>query len=247
MLVLDGLAVELDAHLRRLDASLSSLFDARLPTDIRQTVTERARAVRHGKLRLTVVPNRRTLSTTIATTEVAPPFVFPDRESAVALRSVAVDGGLGPHKWADRALLEGAEAAAPGTVPLLLDGDGWILEASRGSVFAASDGILLTPPVDGRILPGIARQRVIEVAAAQGLETREERLDLAELHRGEAFLAGSVRGVEPVRSVDGLDLPRLDEICARIATGLKRRWLAIPQAGLAAVVSVGRRGDPPAR
>jgi para-aminobenzoate synthetase / 4-amino-4-deoxychorismate lyase len=247
MLVLEGSPVELDAHLRRLGASLISLFDASLPADTRQRVVERARAVRHGKLRLTIIPNRRALSATIATTEVARPLVFPDREAAVALRSVVVEGGLGSHKWADRALLEAAETAAPDAVPLLVDGDGWVLEASRGSVFATNEGALLTPPADGRILPGIARQRVIELATAQGVETREEKLTPADLHRGEAFLAGSVRGVEPVRSVDGFALPCLDEVCARIATGLKRRWLPVPQAGSAAVVSVGRRGGPPAR
>jgi para-aminobenzoate synthetase/4-amino-4-deoxychorismate lyase len=247
MLVLEGRAVELDAHLRRLDASLSSLFGAKLPRDTRQTVIERASAVRHGKLRLTIVPAKRALAATISTAEIARPLVFPDRTAAIPLRSVVVDGGLGPHKWADRALLEGAEAMTPGTVPLLLDREGWVLEASRGSVFAATEGRLLTPPADGRILPGIARQRVIEVAIALGIETREERLTLAELRCEEAFLAGSVRGVEPVRSVDGLELPRLDEIGARIASGLQRRWLPVPQAGPAAVVSIGRRADRPAR
>jgi para-aminobenzoate synthetase/4-amino-4-deoxychorismate lyase len=247
MLVLEGRPVELEAHLRRLDASLSSLFGAELPRGIRQKVASRARRVEHGKLRITVTPAKPALAATISTAEVERPLVFPAREAAVALRGVVVDGGLGAHKWADRALLEGAEAVAPGTVPLLVDREGQVLEASRGSLFSVLDGALLTPPADGRILPGIARRRVLEVAAAQGIETREESLTIAGLRAGEAFLAGSVRGIEPVRSVDGVDLPVLEEIAAEIATGLKRRWLRVPRAGSAATVAVGRRGDPRAR
>jgi para-aminobenzoate synthetase/4-amino-4-deoxychorismate lyase len=241
MLVLDGRAVELEAHLRRLDASVSSLFGAELPRGTHGNVVSRARPIEHGKLRLTVVPAGRTVSATISTTELERPLVFPAREAAVALRSVAVDDGLGAHKWADRALLEGAEAVEPGTVPLLLDRDGWVLEASRGSVFAARGGRLLTPPSDGRILPGIARRRVIEVAAAQGVETQEARLSLDDLRAAEVFLAGSVRGVEPARSVDGFELPRLDEVGRRLASGLRRRWLQVPQAESAANVAIGRR------
>jgi len=248
MLVLAGRPVELEAHLRRLDASLASLFGANLPPATRREVVERARPVEHGKLRVTVVPDKRPFAATIATTEVARPLVFPDREAAVELRSVVVDGGLGAHKWADRSLLEAAERdGTPGAVALLLDRDGWVLEASRGSVFSVQDGKLITPPIDGRILPGIARRGAIEVAAAQGFETREEMLTLADLLEGEAFLAGSVRGIEPVSRIDGRDLAAVYLTSSRIAGGLKRRWLRVPQAGSAATVAIGRRGDPRAR
>lgn len=247
MLVLDGRPVELEAHLRRLDASLSSLFGAELPRGTRREIVSRARRVEHGKLRITVIPAAPAPAATISTAEVERQLVFPAGEAAIALRGVVVDGGLGAHKWADRALLEGAEAVAPGSVPLLVDREGQVLEASRGSLFSVRDGTLLTPPADGRILPGIARRRVIEVAVAQGIETCEERLAIADLGAGEAFLAGSVRGIEPVLSVDGIDLPALDEVGAEIATGLKRRWLRVPQGGSAATVAIGQRADQPAR
>lgn len=247
MLVLDGRPVELEAHLRRLDASLASLFGAELPPSTRRKVIGRARPIVHGKLRVTIVPAERALAATISTTELARPLVFPGREAAIELRSVVVDDGLGAHKWADRTLLEGAEAAAPDKVPVLLDRDGRVLEASRGSVFAVRDGKLLTPPADGRILPGIARRRVIEVAAAKGIETHQEKLTLADLRAGEAFLAGSVRGVEPVRSVDGRALPAVGGTSSRIAGELRRRWLQVPRVGSAATVAVGRRVGPLAR
>lgn len=249
MLVLDGRPVELDAHLERLAASLSTLYSARLPTAARAAVLDNASQVRHGKLRLTVIPRAGApLITRIATTEVEAGKVFPSADRGAALRSFVVDGGLGDHKWADRRLLErAAVAASPGELPLLLDDDGAVLEAARGSVFCAVDGVLMTPPIDGRILPSIARRQAIEVARAEGIETREQRLRLDDLHRGETFLAGSVRGVEPARRLDGVDLPCLGKLSARIAAGLRRRWLPAPQGESVAVLAGERRAGPLAR
>jgi para-aminobenzoate synthetase/4-amino-4-deoxychorismate lyase len=249
MLVLDGRPVELDAHLERLAASLSTLYSARLPAAARDAVLGNARQIRHGKLRLTVVPRVDGPPVTrIATTEVEINEIFPSPDRGAALRSFVVDGGLGDHKWADRRLLErAAVAASPGELPLLLDGDGSVLEAARGSVFCAVDGGLVTPPTDGRILPSIARRQAIEVARAEGIEVREGRLTLDDLRRDETFLAGSVRGVEPVRRLDGVNLPRLGKLSAQIAAGLRRRWLPVPRGESVAVLAGGRRAGLPAR
>lgn len=248
MLVLDGRPVELDAHLERLAASLDALFEAESPNDVRELVLDRAQGIQHGRLRLTVVPVNGRLKAEVAATEVEPVQVFPSPDQGIALRSVVVTGGLGAHKWADRRLLEHASAtAAAGELPLLVDTDGTTLEASRGSVFAAGDGWLATPPTDGRILPSIARRQAIEVARAEGIEAREERLTVDDLRRGEVFLAGSVRGVEPVRSLDGVELGAPGEVSARIAAGLRRRWLRVPQGESVAVVAGGRRDGPLAR
>ncbi|HEX3561716.1 MAG TPA: aminotransferase class IV [Solirubrobacterales bacterium] len=248
MLVVEGRPVELDSHLERLAGSLRALYDAELPAGARGAVLARGSGVRHGKLRLTVAPAGGRLRTRIATTEVEAGKVFPAPERGVALRSFVVEGGLGDHKWADRRLLERAGAAAPrGTLPLLVDTDGAVLEAARGSVFLAGEGRLATPPTDGRILPSIARRQAIEVARAQEVDTRERRLTLSDLYHGEVFLAGSVRGVEPVRSLDGLELPRPGELSGRIAAGLRRRWLRVPQGEPVAVGAGERPTGPPAR
>lgn len=250
MLVLDGRPVELEAHLERLATSLEALFSAAPPAGTQADVLARARSVHHGKLRLTVAPGRDgQMATEIATTEVGRAEVFPSRERGISLRSFIVEGGLGAHKWADRQLLDRAAAKTlPGEVTLLVDADGAALEASRGSVFLARRGQLVTPPTDGRILPSIARRQALEVARAEGIETHEERLTLDDLRGGgDVFLAGSVRGIEPVRSLDGTDLTPQGEISPRIASGLRRRWLRVPQAEPVAVVVAGRRAGPPAR
>ena len=250
LLVVDGQLVELEAHLERLNSSLDTLYEADLPRGATNEAIARARAIRHGKLRLTVAPvDDGKLEAQIATSEVEAEKVFPDPERGACLRSVVVDDGLGDHKWADRRLLEDAAAAQPGELPLVVDRDGAVLEASRGSVFAVlAGGRLRTPATDGRILPSIARQRVLDVAREAGIEVDEDTLTLAELGDArEVFLAGSVRGVEPVRSLDGVELAQPGEISARIAAGLRGRWLGVPRGGSAAAVAAGRPGGPPAR
>jgi para-aminobenzoate synthetase/4-amino-4-deoxychorismate lyase len=111
-------------------------------------------------------------------------------------------------------------------VPLLVDHGGAVLEVSRANVFAVRGETLETPPADGRILPGIARRRVAKAAEAAGLQIRETELTIGDLMAAdEVFLAGSVRGVEPVRAVDGVELARQDGAGARIAAELKRAWM----------------------
>jgi branched-subunit amino acid aminotransferase/4-amino-4-deoxychorismate lyase len=248
MLVLKGRPVELQAHLDRLAASLAALFGAPLPDDARSGILAHSHGVNHGKLRVTIAPDAERMTTEIATTAVEPNSVFPSRGPGIALRSFVVEGGLGAHKWADRRLLIQAEAEAqPGELSLLVDADGAALEAARGSVFQIRDGCLGTPPTDGRILPSIARAQALEVARAEGIETTEETLSLDDLRRGGLFLAGSVRGIEPVGALDGEDLAPPGEISARIAAGLRRRWLRVPQAEPVAVVVAGRRAGRRAR
>ena len=145
---------------------------------------------------------------------------------AVSLRSLTLAGGLGAHKWADRSLLDEAQAGLPAdTLPLLVDADGTVLEASRANVFAVREGRLLTPPTDGRILPGVTRMRVLEIAAAMGVETDETALSTDDLlSADEVFLSGSVRGVEPVDRLDGIALATGGEVGSAIAAELWESW-----------------------
>jgi para-aminobenzoate synthetase/4-amino-4-deoxychorismate lyase len=250
MLVLDGKPVELDAHLERLAGSLIALYGEALPSDAADLVREEAGDLEHGKLRITMAPraDEAPLEIRILTSPVDSAAVFPESARGIALHSFSVEGGLGEHKWADRRLLEHAESGLPpGELALLVDSDGSALEASRASLFAVGDGWLATPPADGRILPGIARRRTIETARSAGIEVREESLPLASLNGYEIFLAGSVRGIEPVRALDGISLAGPGEISARVAAGLRRRWLPAAQGESVAVLAGGRRAGRPAR
>jgi branched-subunit amino acid aminotransferase/4-amino-4-deoxychorismate lyase len=99
---------------------------------------------------------------------------------------------------------------------LIEDADGQVLETDRANLFAVTGGMIRTPPADGRLLPGVTRAAVLECASAAGLA-----VDLVPLTRrdlttaSEAFVTNSVRGVLPVRSVTGTELPVEREFQAR--------------------------------
>lgn len=224
LLVAGGRPVEPEAHLARLAASLRELFGAALDGTAGELVATEAAGLRLGRLRLDAKSRNDGIELAARRVEIDPAAVFPER--ATALRSLLVPGGLGSHKWADRALLERAEAEMPdGAAALLVDTDGSVLEASRASVFAVRAGVLVTPPLDGRILPGVARTAAIEVAREAGLEVREESLPAADLTAAEeVFLTGSVRGIEPAASLDGAALQSPRRLMRLVAEGLRDRW-----------------------
>ncbi len=243
MLVLDGRPVELNAHLARLESSLETLFPDRTPADLSQLDVP-SESGRYGSfsdgtsgagegdalhgIRVTVAPDAGSgleARTLLRAVERQPAL----GTSPISLHSLAVPGGLGPHKWVDRTLLDEAQAPLPeGALPLLVDEDGSVLEASRANVFAVRDDVLLTPPLDGRILPGVTRMRVLELAATGGLETDEIELSVDDLLAAdEVFLTGSVRGVERVRALDGTALRDDGEVTSQIAAELRQAWLDV--------------------
>ncbi len=230
LLILDGKPIELEPHLERLGWSVRELFGAELPAGVRELVRERATPLPVGRLRLTVAPrDDGSLGMAAVTAVVNPDDLFPSWERAISLRPFVIPGGLGAHKWADRDGLAWTEAGeAKGALPLVLDTGEEVLEASRANVFAVEEGVLLTPPADGRILPGVARARAIETAGSLGLEVREVRLGVERMiAAGEAFLTGSVRGIEPVRSVGEAELGPPGEAVTELAAVMKRGWMGV--------------------
>lgn len=228
LLVFEGSPIELEAHLARLSSSVRELFDADLPQDARALALQHAAPLRLGRLRLTVAPGPSgAMSAEVVTAKVQAQAVFPGWERAISLSPFVIPGGLGAHKWADRAGLAWTESAEPeGGLPLVMDVGGEVLEASRANVFAVEGQALVTPALDGRILAGVARRRAIEAAGAVGIEVREQALSIDRLIGAEgAFLTGSVRGVEPVRSVGGAELPQTGEAVSALAAEMKRAWL----------------------
>ncbi len=229
LLVADGAPIELDAHLARLAHSARALYDAAPPPEARELILSHAAGTALGRLRLNAVPDGSgALAAAVATADVDPALVFPGWERAVVLNVLSVPGGIGGHKWVDRDLLAAAEHDDPNAVPLVVDGDGTALEASRAHVFAVRAGTILTPPADGRLLPGVARAAAIEVAIAAGIELREQRLSLDDLVAAdELFLTGSVRGVEPVRTIGDRPERSPGPATPVVAAALRRRWLEL--------------------
>jgi para-aminobenzoate synthetase/4-amino-4-deoxychorismate lyase len=112
-------------------------------------------------------------------------------DTPARLAPFALPGGLGAHKWRDRQLLDALAAHRPGTVPLLVDTDGCVLEAAYANVWIVEGDALVTPPADGRILPGVTRAALL----AQAPGAQEEPVELTRLQRADAiFLTSSIAG-----------------------------------------------------
>ncbi|HVY96477.1 MAG TPA: aminotransferase class IV [Solirubrobacterales bacterium] len=220
ILVVAAEPVWLDAHLARMRGSLERLYGATLPSEAAELARERAAGYPLGRLRVDAVPANGGVRLSASAAAVPAALVFPPVGQGVELRSAPLPGGHGAHKWVDRSRLPVSE---PGSLPLLLDEGGEVLEATRASVFAVCDGTLLTPRADGRILPGITRAAALEVARQEGLEVAERRLWLDDLlNAEECFATGSVRGVEAVAAIDGAAVAR-GEITRLIGSRLAER------------------------
>ncbi len=87
---------------------------------------------------------------------------------------------------------------------LMLNEQGLVVECTGDNIFIVRGRRLLTPPAWVGILEGITRGAVMEVAAAAGLEVREEvftRLDV--WTADECFLTGTAAEAIPVVECDG--------------------------------------------
>src|SRR6185295_19839873 len=94
------------------------------------------------------------------------------------------------------------------------------------------DGTLVTPPADGRILPGVTRRRVLLLAAELDIPVREEAVPFDRLGAADGmFLTGAVRGIEPVRGCDGTVVGPDEEITPLLARELRRYWERDADAG----------------
>lgn len=230
LLVADGRAVRAAAHLDRLAASAGEVFGQDLPADLPTAIRDAAAPLALGRMRIDLLPEgdgaSPALRFEIVAAPIDPAIFFPSRADGADVRTVRHPDWAGAHKWADRDWLEAREAELGEVVPLILGADDEVLEAGRANLFLVTDGTLVTPPADGRILPGTARASTLELAAELGIPTSERPLHLADLEAADdLFLTSSLRGIRPVRSLDGTPLERSDPLVERLATALRRDWL----------------------
>jgi para-aminobenzoate synthetase / 4-amino-4-deoxychorismate lyase len=200
LLVAGGQTRGLDDHLARLASSVRTLYGKELPASLRGELADCLAARPDGRLRITVRPVGGPLQATVEVVPLGP------AQATVTLRPVTVPRGLGAHKYRDRRLLAalgGREQLPPNGQLLLTDETGELLETDRGSVFAVIDGVLLTPPADGRVLPGTTRAAVLRAARAAGLRSGKKPLTLGELAEAtEVFVTNAVAGLVPVTAID---------------------------------------------
>jgi branched-subunit amino acid aminotransferase/4-amino-4-deoxychorismate lyase len=143
-----------------------------------------------------------------------PPPV-PPGGAVVGFAGLRIDGDpLARHKtlnyWSRRLAYEQARTQGADEVVLFgAYGNYW--EGSRTNLFLIRRQMLVTPGLDGPVLPGIMRALVLELAASVGLKPAladrgVSRDDL--LRADEVFLTNAVRGIIPVGCIMNNPSPR---------------------------------------
>jgi para-aminobenzoate synthetase/4-amino-4-deoxychorismate lyase len=171
--VRDGTPVELDRHLQLLSSSAEELYGSRPPADLQYRIFAQASG-HDGRLRVSLSPHGE------VELERAPAGASRQYTSVAPFVLV---GGLGPHKWTDRRLIDGLTGAAgDGVLALIVDSYGAVLEATWANVLIEERGELISPPHDGRFRSGVGARRFL---------FREEPVDLDRLLAADAVILTS--------------------------------------------------------
>ncbi|MCG8568212.1 MAG: branched-chain amino acid aminotransferase [Desulfobacterales bacterium] len=138
----------------------------------------------------------------------------------------AVKGGVGEFKTAGNyaaSLYAGEDAKKEGYAQVLwLDGveRKYIEEVGAMNIFFVIDGELVTPELNGSILPGITRYSVLAMARKWGMTVSERKISIDELFKAsedgrltEAFGSGTAAVISPVGEI------RYDEKIMNIGDG----------------------------
>jgi para-aminobenzoate synthetase/4-amino-4-deoxychorismate lyase len=129
--------------------------------------------------------------------QVSPMPATPDGPVMVALARHPVDPSdfRLVHKTSNRGFFQEARQAAGSFEIALIDRDGFLTEGSFTSLFIERGGVLITPPLERGLLPGVLRAELIETGRAI-----EGDLTPADLGRG-FFIGNALRGLIPAVAV----------------------------------------------
>ena len=95
-------------------------------------------------------------------------------------------------------------AVDAGAVETLLFRDGKLTEASASNVFVIKNGVLLAPPKDNLVLPGITYDVVLEIARAREFEVEVREISEAETRGAdEIWVTSSTKEVLAITTLDG--------------------------------------------
>ncbi|MBI5673898.1 MAG: aminotransferase class IV [Nitrospirae bacterium] len=96
------------------------------------------------------------------------------------------------------------EAKKAGVFETILVRDGFVMEGALSNVMAIQDGVVMTAPEGPRILSGVTRTVVLELAKKDDIVIEERFIPLDVLyHADEVFLTGTTLEVLGVVQIDG--------------------------------------------
>ncbi len=236
-----GRPFELDAHLNRLDRSARELSlvqpytRAQWTAWIQQGIRDAGYAEAKVYLQITrgVAARDHAFPSNIAPTVVMTirelaPFPVKVREAGVIAKTCEdLRWGRCDIKSVNLLanVLAREEAKRAGVFEAILVKDGLVTEGSVSNVMAVQAGTVVTAPEGPRILSGVTRTVVLDLAKAAGIPVREQFLPVASLYTAdEVFLTGTTVEVLSVVQVDGRTIG--DGRPGPVARALATRWAA---------------------
>jgi D-alanine transaminase len=240
----DGVLLEVDRHVRRLERSMAGLDLHYSPADLpaislrllRENTLARGEATVYWQVtRGAAAPRTHQFppaGTPVTVYASASPFTPLHEKRATGVGAIL----LPDQRWARCDLktvnllpnvLAKQKAVAAGVHEALLVREGVIMEGAATNFFGVVDGIVRTHPRTNTILPGITREVVLELAAQLGIAVREEPLFVDDLERlSESFLTGTTNDVMPVVEIDGRPVGdgRPGPIAGRLYSALMAHW-----------------------
>jgi branched-chain amino acid aminotransferase len=112
--------------------------------------------------------------------------------------------GLKTTSYGENALALAKAAEQGADEAIFANTSGVLCEATGSNVFVAIDGRLLTPPLASGCLAGITRALVLESGIGEEVDVPFE--SFSGEHLDEAFLTSTLRGVQPIATIDGAAL-----------------------------------------
>jgi branched-chain amino acid aminotransferase len=217
--VYDGRPFALEDHLRRLKRSSANL---RLPVDLEAVRADANRLLAHAGsgpnhelLRIVLTRGGRRL----LLTEPLPPSSERIRLGSITYSPPRILDGVKSLSYAANMLASRLAREHGFDEALLVTPHGRVLEAPTSSIFWVRDEVVLTPPLEDHILASITRAAVIELTDAVEQPCTLEDLSIAD----EAFLASTVREVQPVVAVDERTFADARPVTTRAASALGAR------------------------
>lgn len=219
--VLNGRLVDHEAHLARLDRSLSEIrianpYSAAEWTRLQEELVRR-NGLAEGLVYMQVT--RGVAERDFAFPKEAEPTVMMFTQVKSITRSPAAETGVAvvtvpDLRWKRRDIksvallaqvLAKQAAAEAGVYEAWMVEDGYVTEGSSSTAFiVTTEGRIVTRPLSHAILPGITRLAVMRLAQENGLALEERPFTVEEaLAASEAFLTSASSFVMPVVAIDG--------------------------------------------
>ncbi|HEY0291660.1 MAG TPA: aminotransferase class IV [Hansschlegelia sp.] len=215
--VFGGKPALLDRHLDRMTAAAAEI---RLPVD--RDLLEREVAALAGAggdlvIRLTVTRGAGARGLAIpeggAATVIASSSPYPSSAMFAPVSLATALVRRNPSSFASRAktlsyldnvLAYDAARLAGANDALMLNVSGRVACTSMANLFMVNKNLIVTPPIEEGVLPGVVRALVLELAPSLGLHPSERAMTPEEFAAADAtFATNSVRLLTPVNAIDG--------------------------------------------